>query len=206
MIQKLSLNLQLLIIAFISIGFGFGFAIPSFSQLQIGWITLIDGETGLDNWYRIGDANWQAVDGAIQADSRSGERASFLMTKEFYSDFRLRVEFWASEDADSGIFLRCSNPDQITDLSCYEANIFDHSPEPLYGTGSLVNLFPLSLTPKAGGRWNVYEITALGSRLVLILNGEKTADVRDGQFTEGPIGLEYSAGTIKFRRVEIQPL
>ena len=25
-----------------------------------GWVTLVDGETGLDNWNRIGDANWRA--------------------------------------------------------------------------------------------------------------------------------------------------
>ena len=38
------------------------------SQSDEGWVTLIDGTTGLDNWNRIGDANWRAEDGAIVAD------------------------------------------------------------------------------------------------------------------------------------------
>ncbi len=33
-----------------------------------GWVTLIDGNTGLDNFNRLGGANWRAADGAIQAD------------------------------------------------------------------------------------------------------------------------------------------
>ena len=39
-----------------------------------GWITLLDGSNPktLDNWNRIGDANWRAEDGAIVADKGKG--------------------------------------------------------------------------------------------------------------------------------------
>jgi len=33
--------------------------------------------------------------------------------------------------------------------------------------------------PKAAGKWNVYEITAQGPHLVVVLNGRKTADMQD---------------------------
>ena len=33
-----------------------------------GWTTLIDGEKGLENFNRVGDANWRAEGGAIVAD------------------------------------------------------------------------------------------------------------------------------------------
>jgi len=33
-----------------------------------GWSTLIDGTKGMENWSRVGDANWRAEDGAIVAD------------------------------------------------------------------------------------------------------------------------------------------
>ena len=33
-----------------------------------GWTTLIDGEKGLENFTRIGGANWRAEGGAIVAD------------------------------------------------------------------------------------------------------------------------------------------
>ena len=60
--------------------------------------------------------------------------------------------------------------------------------------------------PKAGGKWNTYEITARGKRLVLVLNGVKTVDIEDAKFASGPIALQWGRGTIKFRKVEIQPL
>ena len=32
-----------------------------------GWVKLIDGTQGLDNFHRTGDANWRAEDGTIMA-------------------------------------------------------------------------------------------------------------------------------------------
>jgi hypothetical protein len=49
-----------------------------------GWVTLIDGAKGLENWDRVGDANWRAEDGAIVADTGKG---GFLVTKQPYQDF-----------------------------------------------------------------------------------------------------------------------
>ena len=49
-----------------------GCASMAFGQSDAGWTTLIDGATGLDNWNRIGDANWRAEDGAIVADKGKG--------------------------------------------------------------------------------------------------------------------------------------
>ena len=93
------------------------------------WTTLIDGATGLDNFNRVGEANWSASDGAIQA-SQGGKDPAYLVSKASYKDFRLRAEFWSSDDANSGVFLRCQDPARITDENCYEANIFDQRPDP----------------------------------------------------------------------------
>jgi hypothetical protein len=171
-----------------------------------GWQTLIDGTRGLDNFSRVGEANWMATDGAIQA-TQGGKDPSYLVTKVPYKDFTMRVEFWASDDANSGVFLRCQDPAKITDENCYEANIFDQRPDPTYGTGAIVRVAPVPTPmPKAGGKWNTYEITAQGPRLVLILNGQKTVDVQDSKLASGPFALQWGRGTIKFRKVEIRPL
>ena len=103
--------------------------------------------------------------------------------------------------------MRCQNPAVITDENCYEANIFDQRPDPSYGTGAIVKVAKApSPMPKAGGKWNTYEITARGDHLVLVLNGVKTVDVRDAKLAQGPIALQWGRGTIKWRKVEIQPL
>ena len=167
---------------------------------------LLDGTTGLDNWIRVGDANWRAVDGTIQADQKTDKANSFLVTKNSYTDFRIRAEFWVSDDANSGIYMRCADIKNLTDRTCYEANIFDQRPDPTFGTGSIVHLSPVSPMPKAGGKWNTYDVTVKGSRVTVRLNGVVTADIQDSKLTSGPIALQYAAGVVKFRKVQITPL
>ena len=175
-------------------------------QQDVKWITLIDGTTGLDNWIRVGDANWRAVDGAIQADQKTDKANSFLVTKNSYTDFRIRAEFWVSDDANSGIYMRCADIKNITDRTCYEANVFDQRPDPTYGTGAIVHLVPVSPMPKAGGKWNTYDITVRGDQLTVKLNDLVTAQGRDSKLVSGPIALQYAAGVVKFRKVQISPL
>ena len=181
-------------------------------QSDAGWITLLDGSNPktLNNWSRIGDANWRAEDGAIVADKGKG---GHLVSKNSYKDFQIRAEFWADHTTNSGIFFRISDPKTIGSKTAYEANIYDQRPEPEGGTGAIVNVSKVSPMPKAGGKWNTYEITAKGSHLTLVLNGTKTADVQHTQFTEGPISLQFGSrekgtpgGAIKWRKVQIRPL
>jgi hypothetical protein len=90
---------------------------------RCSWTTLIDGAGGLENWDRVGDANWRAEDGAIVAD-----RGGFLLSKTSYKDFQIRAEFWADHTTNSGIFIRISDPKKIGADSAYEVNFFDHAP------------------------------------------------------------------------------
>jgi Domain of Unknown Function (DUF1080) len=175
-------------------------------QRDAGWVTLLDGPKGLDNWKQIGSSNWGVVDGIVQADKRAGKEAGFLVSKNSYKDFQIRVEFWVSDDANSGIYMRCADPDKITDKTCYEANIYDQRPDPSFGTGAIVHITKVSPMPKAGGKWNIYEITAKGSHLIVVLNGTRTAEGKDDKLTSGPIALQHGAGVVKFRKVQIKPL
>jgi hypothetical protein len=176
-------------------------------QATPGWTTLFDGKN-LDNFKPIGDANWKIEDGAVVADKGTG----YLVTKNSYTDFQIKVEFWADDEANSGIFIRCTDPEKITADNSYEVNIFDKRPDPSYGTGGIVNIAKIDPMPKAAGKWNTYEITAKGTQLTVILNGAKTVDVQDSKHKSGPFalqrapGAERKEGTIKFRRVEIKPL
>ena len=170
-----------------------------------GWVTLIDGTEGMENFNVVGNANWMAKNNAIQATEGSG--TSFLVTKESYSNFSLRVEFWASDDANSGIYMRCADANQITDRTCYEANVYDQRPDPSFGTGAIVHIAPVDEPrPLAGDKWNVYVITLDGNHLVVELNNEKTVDVRDDLLASGPIGLQWARGALRFRKVMIKEL
>ena len=184
------------------------------AQSEAGWIVLFDGKS-LDNWNQIGDANWRIEDGAAVADKGNG----FLVSKNAYSDFQLRAEFWVDDAANSGIFIRCTDPAKVGGATAYEVNIWDQRPDPTYGTGAIVNVAKVSPMPKAAGKWNVYEITAKGSTFTVTLNGQKTVDgAQDSKFANGRIALQHGLGlkddkgvandrgVVKFRKVEIKPL
>ena len=168
-----------------------------------GWITLIDGENGLQNWNRTGDGNWQGINGAIQIDGKTNTDAAFLYSKNSYTDFELYTEFWADEDANSGVFLRITNTKVINTKGGYEVQIFDKNPP--FPTASMVNLVKAAPTFKAAGRWNAFYITAKGSRMTVKMNGEPAVEVDNAAFPSGPIGLQYNSGTVKFRKLMIKP-
>ena len=171
-------------------------------KAQGGWTTLFDGKS-IDAFNKVGDANWTIADGVLQADKGMG---GYLVTKQPYTDFEIRAEFWVDTPANSGIFIRCDNPQMPGAEACYEVNIFDTRPDPTYGTGGIVNVAKVATPIKAGGKWNTYEIRAQGSHLTVTLNGMKTADANDTKHARGPFALQYGAGVVKFRKVEVRPL
>ncbi|MDB5640454.1 MAG: hypothetical protein JWP51_5362 [Bradyrhizobium sp.] len=186
-------------------GAAFQFSNTASGQNEGGWITLLDS-TKMGDWDEVGKANWAMKDGALTADKLDGKDLSYLVTKDSYKDFQIRAEFWVSDDANSGIFIRCEQPKSIGAKTCYEVNIYDQRPDPSYGTGAIVDVAKVDPMPKAGGKWNTYEITAQGPHFVVVLNGQKTADAQDSKHASGAIALQYGSGVVKFRKVQIKPL
>jgi hypothetical protein len=170
---------------------------------ETGWTILFDG-SNLNNWEPIGNANWRLTDGGIvQADLGNG----FLVSKQEYGDFELKAEFWVDTTANSGVFIRATDPKQVTAKNAYEVNIYDTRPDPSYGTGAIVDVAKVSPMPKAGNQWNYYEIVAKGDTFTVTLNGVKTVDgAKDAQHAKGRIALQYAQGIVKFRKVEIKSL
>ena len=50
------------------------------------------------------------------------------------------------------------------------------------------------------------EIAAKGPQLTVVLNGTSTAEVQDSKNDRGPCSIQYGAGVVKFRKVQIKPL
>jgi len=168
-----------------------------------GWITLFDGSS-LDRWNRTGEANWRLGDGAVMAD-KGGKTPSYLVSKESYGDFYLRLEFWATADTNSGVFLRASDPAKVGAATAYEVQIADARTDGT-GTGAITDLAKVLPPLKTAGQWNRYEISARGGQLTVILNGNPVASAQSTKYARGPIALQHVTGTVKFRRVEIRPM
>jgi len=195
-----------LALGLITVAFGATLLVPHASgQTGEGWVTLLDGKN-MGEWNKVGETNWRFEDGAVVADKRTSKETAHLVTKTPYKDFQIYAEFWASDDANSGIFVRCQDPTKITATNCYEVNIYDQRKDPTYGTGGIVNFAEVNPMPKAGGKWNTYEITAKGRLITVILNGQKTVELHNGLFAEGPFTLQHGDGLIKWRKVAIKPL
>jgi hypothetical protein len=165
------------------------------------WTTILDGKS-LTGWNAIGNANWSAKNGAIEAT----EGAGFLLTTAAYKDFELKAEFWVDDAANSGVFLRCQNRTEVTQANSYEVNVYDKRPDQKYATGSIVDVASPSQPMMAGGKWNTFEITAKGKHLTVILNGVKTVDIDDDKHAEGPIAIQRTLGVVRFRKIEIRRL
>ena len=194
MMRGLALALGLLLLGLLAIS-------PGEVVLAQGSSTsLFDGAT-LQGWNPVGTANWSVVDGAIQATSGNG----YLVTPMSYGDFQITLEFWASDDANSGVFIRGEDPKAITAMNAYEVNINVKSPSG-FGTGAVVNVAKPANLPKTGGQWNTYDITARGTRLTVLVNGMQTVNADDSKHASGVIALQYGAGTVKFRNVRIRTL
>lgn len=177
-----------------------------------GWVTLIDGDKGLDNWAQVGDANWRAEGGLIVADKG---KVGFLVSKQSYKDVLVRAEFWAATDTNSGVFMRLSDPKTITADNAYEVNIWDIRPDPKYGTAAIVNQVAVPVPPVhlAGGKWNTFEIEARGAKLTVKFNGTTTAMLDNAKRLEGPFALQFgpgvngvTGGPIKWRKVQVKAL
>lgn len=170
------------------------------SAAEEGWISM---SGSFDGWRQLGDANWRIENGEFVADGGRG----FLVTQESFTDLHIKLEFYANDGkANSGVYFRINNPDAITDSTAYEANIIDERPDQSGRTGGIPNYGPPGEIVNAGGKWNTYDITVQGDHIVVVINDIKTVDIHDTSHKSGPLALQYAAGTIKFRNVQLMKL
>ena len=173
-----------------------------------GWITLIDGTSGMENWNATGsNANWRAEDGAILADKSTGKESSVLVSKRSFRDFHLYVEFWASEDTNSGIYIRIMNPNQVsTATGAYRSADLGQEPE-----SGLCDRQPRERRvresdPQGRRPLEYVRIYAKGPEITVRLNGNVTVSVYDKKFPEGRIGIQFNGGPIKVRKLMVKEL
>jgi hypothetical protein len=145
-----------------------------------------------------GASHWEVVDGVL---SPCGDTAGYLISKEKYRDLVLTVDFRTREDTNSGVFVR-----SLGNSLGYEVQIWKAQPAG-YNTGSIVGAAKTDKEYKfIPDQWNHYEITADGDHLVVALNGTKTLDIHDTQFSDGAIRLQYQKYPIEFKNIKMREI
>lgn len=186
--------------AFVVVGLAMG-APTVKGQGASGWVTLFNGKN-LEGWTPVGKADWKVVNGEIWSTNGAG----FLLSKQPYTNFEIRADFWVTPDANSGIFIRCQDPAKVGAATCYEVNIFDTRPDQTYRTGGIVDVAkPVSMI-NTGNQWNSLEIVAKGPRLIVRMNKMPMVDVEDKKFARGPFALQAGVGVVRFKNVQIREL
>jgi hypothetical protein len=118
-----------------------------------GWITLFDGKN-LDQWKGEAGSNatWRIEDGSIAVEKMDKDPKAIvnLVSKQSFTNFELRAEFWVGDDANSGIYIRCTDPTKVNSKSAYEVNI--STPAPMrFGIGAIVDVAKAATMLKTGG-------------------------------------------------------
>jgi len=161
--------------------------------------------TDLTDLNAIGGVEWRFADSV--AESGPGEERSYLVTTGAHADFKLSVEFWVAAETNSGVFVRCTDPAEITALSCFEVNIWDEHSNQDFRTGSIVRLAKPTAHVDTVGQWNTVEIEVVGDLIVAVFNGVETARLRSGdRSAKGHVALQFGGGElVKFRNLRISP-
>ena len=152
---------------------------------------------------------WRVVNGVIRNEQAAP--GATLLTAEDFGDFVLRAEFRAHPGVNSALMLRNGRPQPAG----YELQIRDKVLTDRTGggylTGSIVNVQNAPEgTRILTDRWNSFEATLRGDRIVVMYNGVKVVDVRDARRASGAVGLQSAhpedpAGAfIEFRNLKIR--
>lgn len=169
-------------------------------------IDLFNGKD-LSGWHVDGEKNqWVVKDGVLT----SPESGSNLISDETFQDFKLHAEFRFPEGSNSGIYLRGRYEIQIVDSEGYE-------PSDIYMGGIYGFVEPNENASKPAGEWQTYDITFIGRRVTIVLNGKTVIsdttipgitggalDSKEGE--PGPFMIQGDHGPIEFRSFEVTPL
>lgn len=175
------------------------------------WKPLFDGKT-LKGWHALPGGKWEVSDGAIVGTSASSEsRHGLLVSDKSFGDFTIRLKFKAIK-GNSGFYFRADEVGSGVGVHGFQAEI-DASKDVggLYETGGRAWVVQPSAEDVATWfkpqEWNQMTVSAHGRRVVVHVNGRKTAELKnDKGRLKGHLGLQLHGGQemhVMFRDIEI---
>jgi 3-keto-disaccharide hydrolase len=170
-------------------------------------VSLFNGKD-LTGWHpdKPGAPEWTVENGTIVKPAHAHE----LINDHKFQDFKLHLEFNCGKDANSGVYLRGRYEVQIETESQAEP--------PSHHTGGVYGFIaPNPELPRRPDVWQTYDITLIGRKVTVVLNG--TTVINDQEIPgltggaldsheamPGPIYLQGSEkGHVAFRNIVVTP-
>ncbi|MFE9324192.1 family 16 glycoside hydrolase [Nocardia sp. NPDC052278] len=190
-----------------------------------GFTDLLDA-SHVSRWKtNAGNIETVIEDGTVVVSGNSGEGVLFYDDPNLFDNFELHAQWRTFLDengeptANSGIFLRAPDPTeklndgnfysqaieiQIDDTG-YDGNSFR---SPKHRTGAIYGIAPARVWSQKipGTEWNEFRITASGTQLTVLLNGELVSqgEVPVERRSKGTLALQCHTGRVEFRSIRIQ--
>ncbi|MDB5350253.1 MAG: hypothetical protein JWN86_1500 [Planctomycetota bacterium] len=139
----------------------------------------------------------------IQEDGLNphGSGGYIVMYEKPYKDFVLDFDYKLSKGCNSGVFLRVGEPKDPV-YTGLEIAIDDTTGTGMHDSGAFYDLVaPKVNAQKPLGEWNHMTITAKGTKIDIVLNGEKVSDIDLSKFTE--TGKRPDGSPHKFEKVKV---
>ncbi len=175
-------------------------------------VELFNGKD-LSGWKaRHADRNgWKVVKGVLVNKVPSSD----LVTEREFEDFKLHVECNVPKNGNSGIYLRGRYEVQVEDIfgSGEGAGVKLDS---VHMGGIYGFLAPTVNAAKKAGEWQSYDITLVGRRVTVVLNGKTILEnqeipgitggaINSDEGAPGPIFLQGDHTNISYRNIVITP-
>lgn len=168
-------------------------------------IKLFNGKD-MNGWHVTGEKNQWVVENGVMKSPHSG---SNLVSDKKFDDFKLHIEFRYPKESNSGVYLRGRYEVQVEDSKGKEPSV-DYLGA-IYGF-----IIPKEQMAKDAGEWQSYDVTLIGRRVTLIVNGKQvitdqeipgiTGGALDSNEGEpGPLQIQGDHGPVEYRNIIITP-
>jgi hypothetical protein len=168
--------------------------------------------------------SWEYKDGILTSKGNG-----YIWTKKTYGDFVLNLDFRVEEKTDTGVILRCTSNTRDWVQNSLEVQIIpEERPNDKHNTGGIYDIAaPSRAIEIVPGKWHHYTITAQGSKIQVVLDGERVTSIDLSEWKEagrnpdgtknkfqkamaetareGSIGLQAHK-TAAFRNTVIEPI
>lgn len=148
---------------------------------------------------------WEVANGTLKNNVPCVD----IISEQKFTDFKLHAEFATADGSNSGVYLRGRYEVQILDD-------FGKATDSLRMGGVYGFIRPAMNATKRPGEWQTYDITLIGRRATVVLNGQTLIDnevvpgitggaLDSDEAAPGPIMMQGDHSKIVFRKITIIP-